>query len=226
VVSLEPSVKVPNTTSLDRFAVIKPKTHIGDNVLVAQRAFLQNAWLGKGSNAQENCYIINSRLEGNNVTAHGAKIIEADLAPNVFIGFNSFLQGRSNNRLKIGQESIIMPHTIIDIKKPLTIPDNHLVWGLITNQADLETNSMSLSNFAKIDGRYTQGAMFFEGRGDSFVNNFRERIQHILEANGAFYDGASHKGHAQKNQKISFNTIQPYPEGDMVGLYPTIVIQP
>ena len=33
-------------------------------------------------------------VEGNNVTAHGAKIIEADLGKNVFVGFNSFLQGR------------------------------------------------------------------------------------------------------------------------------------
>ena len=226
VVNVAPSVKVPNTASLDRFAVVKPKTHIGDNVLVAQRAFLQNAWLGKGANAQENCYIINSRLEGNNVTAHGAKIIEAELAPNVFVGFNSFLRGWPDHRLKIGQESIIMPHTIIDIKKPLTIPAGHLVWGLITSQADLEVNSMSLADFSKINGSRTKGAMFFEGNGAAFVTAFQERIHHILEANGAFYDGAHNKGHAQKNQKISFNTIQPYPEGDMVGLYPTILIQP
>jgi len=45
---------VPDNTSLDRFAVIKPNTHISENVLVCQRAYLQNAWLGKGTNAQEN----------------------------------------------------------------------------------------------------------------------------------------------------------------------------
>ena len=114
VVNIEHSVAVPASASLDRFAVIKPKTHIGDNVLVAQRAFLQNSWLGRGANAQENCYIINAKLEGNNVTAHGAKIIEADLGTNVFVGFNSFLRGRPNARLTIGQDSIIMPHTIIE----------------------------------------------------------------------------------------------------------------
>jgi UDP-3-O-[3-hydroxymyristoyl] glucosamine N-acyltransferase len=49
---------VPDSASLDRYAVIKPKTHISDNVLVAERAYLQNAWLGPGANAQENCYIL------------------------------------------------------------------------------------------------------------------------------------------------------------------------
>jgi hypothetical protein len=33
------------------------------------------------------------------------------------------------------------------------------------------------------------------------------------------------KGHAQKNQNLSFNTIQPYPEGALEGLYPTIIIK-
>ena len=56
--------------------------------------------------------------------------------------------------------------------------------------------------------------------------SLRERIDHILEANGAFFDGHRNKGHAQKNQNISFNTIQPYPEGDLDGLYPTILIRP
>ncbi|MFZ1985827.1 MAG: transferase, partial [Desulfatitalea sp.] len=86
VVHIEASVTVPHNASLDRYAVVRPKTRISENVLVAQRAYLENAWLGKGANAQENCYIINSRLEGNNVTAHGAKIIEADLGKNVFVG--------------------------------------------------------------------------------------------------------------------------------------------
>jgi carbonic anhydrase/acetyltransferase-like protein (isoleucine patch superfamily) len=129
-VNMEPSVSVPQSASLDRFAVIKPKTHISDNVLVAQRAYLQNAWMGKGANAQENCYIINSRLEGFNVTAHGAKIIEADLGQNVFVGFNSFLRGRPDFRLTIGKESVIMPHTIIDIKKPLSIPGRKFGMGI------------------------------------------------------------------------------------------------
>ena len=226
VVKLEPPVSVPSNASLDRFAVIKPKTHISENVLVAQRAYLQNAWLGKGANAQESCYIINSRLEGFNVTAHGAKIIEADLGKNIFVGFNSFLRGRPESRLTIGEESIIMPHTIIDIKNPLTIPAGHLVWGLITDGADLDVNSMTFKDFSKIDVGLVQGNMSFEGRGASFVAAFRDRIHHILEANGAFFNGTDNKGHAQKNQNISFNTIQPYTDGELEGLYPTIVIQP
>ena len=225
-VNLEQSFPVPSNASLDRYAVIKPKTHISENVLVAQRAYLQNAWLGKGANAQENCYIINSRLEGCNVTAHGAKIIEADLGKNIFVGFNSFLRGRADSRLTIGNESIIMPHTIIDIKKPLTIPPEHLVWGLITNSQELASNSMTLKDFSKINNGLIKGNMSFEGNGAGFVTAFRERIHHILEANGAFFDGKKNKGHAQKNQNISFNTIQPYPDGKLQGLYPAIVIQP
>ena len=206
--------------------MIKPKIHISDNVLVAQRAYLQNAWLGEGANAQENCYIINSRLEGFNVTAHGAKIIEADLGKNIFVGFNSFLRGRPESRLTIGKESIIMPHTVIDIKSALTIPPGHLVWGLVTNQAELERNSMPLEEFSKIDGELVRGNLSFEGRGADFVSAFRDRIHHILEANGAYYDGVNNRGHAQKNQKISFNTIQPYTDGELKGLFPTILIQP
>ena len=226
VVNIEPSIPVPKNASLDRYAVIKPKTKIEENVLVAQRAYLQNSFLGPGANAQENCYIVNSKLTGNNVTAHGAKIIEADLGTNVFVGFNSFLRGRTKARLSIGKDSIIMPHTIIDTKKALSIPAGHLVWGMITNQDDLETNSMSLKKVSKIDGQLARGNMFFEGQGAKFVEAFRERIHHILEANGAFFDGKANKGHAQHNQNISFNTIQPYPNGELQALYPTIVIRP
>ena len=226
VVNLDPPVSVPPTTSLDRYAVIKPKTHVGENVLVSQRAYLENSWLGKGANAQEHCYIINSRLEGFNVTAHGATIIEADLDKNIFVGFNSFLRGQAKSRLTIGEECIVMPHTIIDIKEPLTIPPGHLVWGLNNTSDDLKLNSMAIDDFAKIDGGLVHGNLSFEGRGAGFVTAFRERIHHILEANGAFFNGTNPPGHAQKNQNISINTIQPYTEGNLEGLFPTIIIQP
>jgi carbonic anhydrase/acetyltransferase-like protein (isoleucine patch superfamily) len=226
VVNIGPSVPVPTSASLDRYAVVKPKTRISENVLVAQRAYLQNAWLGKGANAQENCYILNSRLAGCNVTAHGAKIIEADLGKNIFVGFNSFLRGRPKSRLTVGDESIVMPHTIIDTKKPLTIPPGRLIWGLITNQEELEDNSIALKELSKIDDGLIKGNLSFEGNGAGFVTAFRDRIHHILEANGAFCNGKKNRGHAQKNQNISFNTIQPYPDGELQGLYPTIMIQP
>ena len=226
VVNIEQSIPVPDSASLDRYAVIKPKTHISENVLVAQRAYLQNTWLGKGANAQEQCYIINSRLEGFDITAHGAKIIEADLGENVFVGFNSFLMGRPDSRLTIGEDTIVMPHTIIDIKKPLAIPPGHLVWGLITNQQELEDNSIALEDLSRHNDGLIRGNMLFEGSGAAFVTAFRERIYHILEANGAFFDGKKNRGHAQNNQNISFNMIQPYPDGELQGLYPAIVIQP
>ncbi|MDJ0915047.1 MAG: transferase [Desulfobacterales bacterium] len=224
-VNLEP-YDAPETASLDRYAVVKSQTKICDNVLVAERAYLENAYLGKGANAQEHCYIINSRLEGYNVTAHGGKIIEADIEPNVLVGFNSFLRGRPNSRLNIGKESIIMPHTIIDIDQPLTIPAGHLVWGHIDGQDDLASNSVALDQLAKVKDSLNIGDMQFEGDGGAFVTAFRDRVHHILEANGAFFDGVEKKGHAQKNQNISFNTIQPYPDGELAGLYPTIIIRP
>lgn len=226
VVNMAPAVSVPPTASVDRFAVVDTKTVINDNVLVSQRAFLENARLGRGANAQENCYIINSNLEGDNVTAHGAKIIEADLGANVFVGFNSFLHGTPGSRLSVGERCIIMPHTIIDLQQPMAIPAEHLVWGLITDPADLESQSMALSDLARVSEGFTMGNLAFEGRGEDFVNAFRNRIQHILEANGAFFDGCGSEGHAQRNQNISFNTIQPYPDGAFIGLYPTIMIRP
>ena len=119
-----------------------------------------------------------------------------------------------------------MPHTIIDIQKPLTIPAGRLVWGLITGREDLETNSIALDDLSGIDGSITRGNLLFEGRGASFVEAFQQRINHILEANGAFFDGTRCRGHAQRNQNISFNIIQPYPEGELEGIYPTMVIRP
>ncbi len=229
-VSKKQAVSVPDNASLDPYAVTKAENHISEKVLVSQRAFLQNVWMGLGANAQENSIIINSRLERFNVTAHGAKIIEADLGEKVFVGFNSFLRGKPNekssSRLTVGKGSIIMPHTIIDIEDQMTIPEDTLIWGLIRNEKELKLNSVSIQEFEKVEAGISIGDLVFEGNGANFVAAFRDRINHILEANGAFFDGKENKGHAQKNQNMSFNTIQPYPEGDLEGLYPTIIIQP
>lgn len=217
---------VPKTASLDRYAVVLPNTKIGENVLVSQRAYLENSSLGKGANAQENCFIINSNLEGYNVTAHGAKIIEADLGFNTFVGFNSFLLGKKEHRLKVGQGCVVMPHTIIDVDHSLSIPANHLVWGLIRSEADLATNSIELSELAAVDTFITRGKMHFEGKGALFVKAFKDRIHHILDVNGAFYEDGQNDGHAQRNQNMSLNTIQPFQFGDMQGMYPNIRILP
>lgn len=227
VVHLESPIKeIPPGASINRYSVWKGKNHIGRNVLVSQRAYLESAWLGEGANAQENCYISFSRLEGFNVTAHGATIIYANLGKKVFVGFNSFILGKSDCPLTVGSESIIMPHTIIDLVEPVTIPGNHLVWGYIRRQADLEEHSIPLERLSKIKDQITIGRMRFRGSGEAFVEAFRHRIQHILEANGAFFDGETGRGHAQTGQTISFNIIQPYPTGEARGLYPTIDIEP
>ncbi|WP_028325049.1 transferase [Desulfatirhabdium butyrativorans] len=226
VMHIDPSIKIPAGASLDRYAVVKPKVQIGENVLVAQRSYLENCWMGKGANAQENCYIINSRLEGYDVTAHGAKLIHSMLDRNVFVGFNSFIRGQMDHPVRIGKGCIVMPHTIIDTPAGITIPDDHLVWGIIESEADLPHHSMAIEQFSRISEGLMVRDMMFEGDGAAFVHAFRHRIEHILEANGAYFDGIHNQGHAQKNRFIAFNTIQPYPDGDRMGMYPTIDIRP
>ncbi|MBF0226294.1 MAG: transferase [Desulfobacterales bacterium] len=221
------SSPAPETSALNPYAVVKGDTYISDNVLVAQRAYLQEAWMGDGSNAQENSYIINSRLNGNNITAHGAKIINSVLSKNIFVGFNSFLYGKKDCPLTIGEGTIIMPHTIIDLIEPLNIPENFLVWGFIKDQNDLLTHSISFDKMSKVKDQIKIGNMLFKGNGELFISAFKKRIEHILEANGALYDENKTKmGHAQKGQKISYNTIQPYLSGGMKGIFPTMIIQP
>jgi carbonic anhydrase/acetyltransferase-like protein (isoleucine patch superfamily) len=219
-------ISVPEGAALDRYAAVRGRTRIGKNVLVAQRAYLEDASLGEGSNAQENCYVINSRLEGYNVTAHGAKVCNARLGKKVFVGFNSFLRGSPDCPLTIGEGSIVMPHTVVDLEEPMVVPAGHFIWGYIRNGQDLKEHSMPLQAFARINGEFALGAMRFRGNGGLFTEAFQNRIEHILEANGAYFDGIRNRGHAQRNQNISFNTIQPYPEGDLEGIYPTIEIRP
>jgi carbonic anhydrase/acetyltransferase-like protein (isoleucine patch superfamily) len=225
-VNLDEIESIPETASLDRYAVVLPNIKIADNVLVAQRAYIENSSLGKGANAQENCFIVNSCLDGYNVTAHGAKIIEARLGPYVFVGFNSFLCGKKESRLTIGEGCVIMPHTIIDINQPLEIPAGYLVWGLVRNKDELLTNSISLDELSSVESSFTKGRLHFEGKGALLVKAFKERIQHILEVNGAFFENGENAGHAQRNQRLSLNTIQPFQFGDKVGMYPSIRILP
>ena len=226
VVNLESPFPIAEGASLNRYAVIKPRTQIGRNVLIAQRAFVENTWMGNGANAQENCYILHSRLNGNNVTAHGAKIVHAELEDKVFVGFNAFLRGTAEAPLFIGRQSIVMPHTIVDLTEPVRIGPEHLVWGCIRNQKDVTENSLPLAELSAVSGALERGAMRFRGDGKLFVDAFRHRIEHILEANGAYCDGQTQRGHAQQSQGISYNLIQPYSEGERKGLYPTIDIHP
>ncbi len=225
VVTLKP-IDFPNSSAVNRYAVIKGKASIGKNVLVAQRAFLENAQLGDGSNAQENSYVVDSKLAGMNVTAHGAKIIHASIGLKTFVGFNAFLHGKREAQIKIGKGCIVMPHTIIDSNEPLDIPEYHLVWGYIGSLKDLEINSISLSDLEKIKGEATIGRMKFTGNAIAFTNANKARINQILLANGAFFQNEKNRGHAQNGQNISFNTLQPYTTGDNKGIYPSVRIDP
>lgn len=216
---------VPESSSVHQYAVIQGKTSISENVLVSQNAFLDTAVMGKGSNAQENCMIVNSRLEGMNVTAHGGKIIHADMGVNTFTGFNSFLFGKEDARLTIGSHCIVMPHTIIDIQTPLKIPDHTLVWGYITGESDLKLHTIPIEQFQKINGERIIGDLQFKGRGDDFIQAFSHRIEHILETNGAYFNAGGPKGHAQHDKDVVFSRFHPVTSAEHPGLFPHIRVQ-
>jgi len=206
------------------YAVIKGNCTIGKNALIAQRSHVENSEIGEGSNAQENCYIKNSVYEGFNVTAHGGKVIHTRNGMNVFIGFNSFVHGTESCPITIGRDSIVMPHTIIDAEEPIIIPENSAVWGHVTKQADLATQSVNLDDLAKATD-VTLGNATFKGDGKAFVDAFRHRIEHIQEENGAHFDGADEtRGHSQKTQDACFNILQPFQSGPDKGMYPTMTI--
>ena len=218
----------PATSTVNRFSLINGKTTIGENVLVSQHAYLDNADMGHGSNAQENTFIVDSKLSGYDITAHGAKIIHSQVGANVFVAFNCFLNGKPEAPITIGKGCIIMAHTIIDSDEAITIPENHMVWGFIGSRQDLATNSVAL-DVLSTSRELTIGGMTFAGDGKLFVDGFRATIHHILEDNGAFYSKDSkgkNRGHAQNHQSTSINLIQPYRVGSRQGLYPTLSIEP
>ena len=218
-------IPIPASSAVNRFSLIKGRTKIGENVLISQRAYLDNADMGRGSNAQENTFIVHSKLSGYDITAHGAKIIHCQVGENVFVAFNCFLNGKPEAPITIGQGCIIMPHTIIDSEEAIVIPENHLVWGFIGSPQDLPTHSIALDVLNE-SRQLTIGDMNFSGDGKLFVDGFRATIRHILEDNGAFYGKGKNRGHAQNHQSTSINTIQPYRIGPRQGLYPAISIEP
>jgi carbonic anhydrase/acetyltransferase-like protein (isoleucine patch superfamily) len=219
-------VKVSRWSSVSPYAVVRGNCDIGENVLVCQRAYLENARLGRGANAQEHCSIINSDLAGYNVTAHGGFIINCKMDENIFVGFNAYLHGLDDAPLQVGRGCVVMPHTIIDLAEPVAIPPETLIWGHITCQKDVAANSISLKKLSRVTSKIQVGNMVFQGSGAEFVKAFNHRINHILEANGAYFDGKKDRGHAQKGQNIAFNIIQPYIMGPMKGIYPAMDINP
>ena len=217
-------VWVPDNAFVSRYAVIKGDCVIGENCLVAQRAYIENSELGKGSNAQENSFIVDSRFAGFVVVAHGGKLVFSNIGEKVFIGFNSFLHGTEENQVNVDSGSIVMPHTIIHASEPIDIPEKTIVWGYITKQSDLINQSMSLADFSK-EKDFNIGRMSFSGDAAAFIRDFQNRVEHILVDNGARYDGKQEKrGHAQKTQYVSYNLFQPYLGGDKRGMFPTIVV--
>ena len=215
---------IPEGAYVSPYAVIKGECKIGKNALIAQRAHVEDSFIGEGANAQENCYIKNSTYDGFNVTAHGGKVIHTHAGKNVFVGFNSFLHGTEEYPITVGKDSIVMPHTIIDAEEPIEIPENSAVWGYVTKKSDLETQCVSLDDLSKATD-VTLGNATFTGDGKAFVDAFRHRIEHIREENGAYFDGSEKtRGHAQKTQDACFNILQPFQSGPEKGMYPTMTI--
>ncbi len=225
VMNLKP-VETPSSSTVNRYAVVKGNIKIGENVLIAQRAFLENSFIGDGSNAQENSYIINSKLAGLNVTTHGGKLINTNIGSETYIGFNAFLNGKEDAPIDIGDRCIVMPHTIIDSDASIKIPGDHLIWGYIGSKDDIESHTIALDDLADIRNVLEIGGMRFTGNGSVFIDTFQKRINRVLLANGALFANGENRGHAQDGQDISFNIIQPYTTGERKGLYPSIRIKP
>jgi carbonic anhydrase/acetyltransferase-like protein (isoleucine patch superfamily) len=219
-------VEAPESASCSPYSVRKGNCLLAENVFVSQGAYLENAQLGQGANVQENCFIVNCRLQGRNVTAHGGKLINADMGQRVFVGFNSFLRGSENHRLIVGSGSVVMPHTIIDLTEAVEIPPRTLVWGFIQTADDLRQNTISLEELNKVNGELKLGGMTFTGRGEDLVQGKDKRIEHILEFNGAYYDDGTEHGHAQRSKHIAYNILRPYSEGPLKGMFPTIEVSP
>ena len=45
----------------------------------------------------------------------------------------------------VGEGSVVLPHTIIDLMEPVEVPAWHVVWGHVTCRADLATRLAKLS---------------------------------------------------------------------------------
>ncbi|MCK7505453.1 MAG: hypothetical protein MZV70_16140 [Desulfobacterales bacterium] len=121
-----------------------------------------------------------------------------------------------------------MPHTIIDLKEPVSIPPDHLVWGFVTSPDDLRLHSISLADSRRPSPRMnTIGTMEF--------CRLRRQVRRGVSASGSTISwkptapistAGRTRATPRKGQNIAYNIIQPYPMGAQKGIYPTIDIQP
>lgn len=201
---------------INHFAVIKGNTRIGKDVSICQRAFIENAEIGDNATVQENTYVINSKLLNYTIITHGGKAIHSTLGMNVFTGMNSFLNGKVDAEINIGDGCIILPHTIIDPVKQITIPPDQLIWGYISAQEDVATHSVSLKELNHTKKISMEG-MVFEGKGNAFVEALKHRIDLIAQ-------NRTNK-RVQSPENTSVFVIQPYGTGPKTGIYPTLRIE-
>ena len=108
----EMAINVPEGASVSPYAVLKGECRVDKNVLVAQRSYIENSTLGPGANAQENCYIINSTYEGNDVTAHGGNVYSLPSRQTSFRRFQLFPKWKrecQGNKLVLDRLSCLIP---------------------------------------------------------------------------------------------------------------------
>jgi hypothetical protein len=132
---------------------------------------------------------------------------------------NSFLNGKSNAEIVIGKGCIIMPHTIIDASEPITIPEGSLVWGFIDSDESIKTQSIQLDELKTITEKFTRGDMTFEGNGNAFVSDLKERINRLNLSK----EMSPEKIYTSEDTSVFI--IQPYFTGPKAGIYPSITIK-
>ena len=167
----------PESSAASRYAVIKPDSRLGENVLIAQRAYIDNSVLEWCERTGE---LLHHQLVAAGKQCDGARRQADQRAARgpVFVGFNSFVRGLADAPLAIGQGTIVMPHTIIDLQQPLSIPAEHLVWGHISGPDDLQRNSIPLGALERVSGGLTWAGWSSTQRHD--LSLIPKRIDHIL----------------------------------------------
>ena len=214
------SADIPIDTShpyfINHFAVINGETEIGKGVSICQRVFIEKSEIGDNATALENSCIINSKLSNHTIITHGVKVIYTTLGKNVFTGMNSFLNGKEDADISIGDGCIIMPHTIIDPVESIKIPSDQLIWGFISTQEDVATHSVSLKELNQTK-KISMGNMTFEGKGHAFVDALNHRTDLIPQDRN--------DNSIQDSENTSVFVIQPYGTGPKTGIYPTLKIE-
>lgn len=218
-------LKSADTSVINRYSLIFGDTEIGEKAYVAHKAILVDARVGDRVMAKENTYTVNSVLSSGCTVSHGSIILNSKIGSETIIGFNVFMNGNPDARIKIGKNCIVLPHTIIDPKesaKSFQIPDNCLVWGKIRSDSDLLNQSIPLNKISDIHDQIYIGEMIFKGDGNAFIKDLKKRFDQSPRTMKPVF---SKNLKSSKDQSAIFCTLQPYSITNRKGLYPSIKIK-